>query len=139
MGEANTDCHEHWALPARNRETARSEMSRAPPRSSAWPSPAKATSTRRPIRPAPGGDWRVADIDGDGRDTHLLGVSCPTASLCAAVSGERYTAGKVLTSTDPTGGASARRGAGNAGPGDLRASRAPRKRSAWPATPAATC
>jgi hypothetical protein len=50
------------------------------------------------------GDWRVADIDGDGRDTHLTSVSCPTVSLCVAVSGERHTAGKILTSTDPTGG-----------------------------------
>lgn len=52
-------------------------------------------------------DWRVADLDGDGRDTHLLSVSCPTVSLCVAVSGERSTSGKVLTSTNPTGGASA--------------------------------
>jgi hypothetical protein len=52
-------------------------------------------------------DWQVVDVDGSERDTHLLGVSCPTASLCVAVSGERYTSGKVLTSTDPTGPASA--------------------------------
>jgi hypothetical protein len=54
-----------------------------------------------------GDEWKVADVDGDDRDTHLLDVSCPTVSLCVAVSGERYTAGKVLTSTDPAGGAAA--------------------------------
>lgn len=62
-------------------------------------------STTDPTGPA--NAWNVADIDGTGRDTHLLAVSCPTVSLCVAVSGERETAGKILTSTNPTGGASA--------------------------------
>lgn len=58
--------------------------------------------------PAGGADaWRVADVDGSGRDTHLMSISCPSVDLCVAVSGERYTAGKILTSTDPTGGSSA--------------------------------
>jgi hypothetical protein len=51
--------------------------------------------------------WRFADIDGPARDTHLMAISCPSASLCVAVSGERYTGGKILTSTDPTGGRAA--------------------------------
>jgi hypothetical protein len=53
-----------------------------------------------------GGDgaWRVTDIDGKGRDTHLMSVSCPSPSLCVAVSGDRYTAGKILSSTNPTAG-----------------------------------
>ncbi|MGN6201114.1 MAG: hypothetical protein ACTHNY_01740 [Solirubrobacterales bacterium] len=50
------------------------------------------------------GAWQPADVDGSGRDTHLMAVSCPTEHLCVAVSGERNTAGKILTSTDPTGG-----------------------------------
>ena len=52
-------------------------------------------------------DWKVADIDGTGRDTHLMDVSCPSANLCVAVSGDRYTAGKILSSTNPDGGAAA--------------------------------
>jgi hypothetical protein len=36
--------------------------------------------------------------------THLTGVSCPTPSFCAAVSGGYRASGKVLTSTDPTSG-----------------------------------
>ena len=51
--------------------------------------------------------WRVTDVDGTGRDTHLLGVSCASVNLCVAVSGDRYTAGKVLSTTDPTGGTEA--------------------------------
>jgi hypothetical protein len=51
--------------------------------------------------------WNFADVDGNERDTHLMSVSCPTETLCVAVCGERNTAGKILTSTDPTGGASA--------------------------------
>jgi hypothetical protein len=53
------------------------------------------------------GAWQVADVDGKGRDTHLMSISCPTPSLCVAVSGDRYTSGKVVTSTDPTGGPAA--------------------------------
>jgi hypothetical protein len=53
------------------------------------------------------GDWQAVDIDGKGRDTHLMAVSCPTANLCVAVSGDRYTAGKILSSTNPDGGAGA--------------------------------
>jgi hypothetical protein len=55
----------------------------------------------------PAASWQVADVDGEGRDTHLESVSCPNASLCVAVSGNRYTSGKVLSSTDPSGGAGA--------------------------------
>jgi hypothetical protein len=51
--------------------------------------------------------WRFADIDGHARDTHLMAISCPTTGLCVAISGERYTAGKIITSTDPTGGRAA--------------------------------
>lgn len=55
----------------------------------------------------PAGAWHAVDVDGQERDTHLMSVSCPSVFLCVAVSGERYTAGKVLTSTDPSGGADA--------------------------------
>jgi hypothetical protein len=51
--------------------------------------------------------WRVADLDGSGRDTHLESVSCPDPGFCVAVSGNRDTAGKVLTSTAPSGPGSA--------------------------------
>jgi hypothetical protein len=107
MGEANSECHEHWSPPCRDPLDRRI-------RGVACPSPQLCVAVTgegyvySSTNPTGSGDaWRVADIDGDGRDTHLLGVSCPTASLCVAVSGERYTSGKVLTSTDPTGGASA--------------------------------
>jgi hypothetical protein len=53
------------------------------------------------------GDWKAADIDGKGRDTHLMAVSCPSVNLCVAVSGDRYTAGKILSSTNPDGGSAA--------------------------------
>ena len=62
-------------------------------------------STTNPTGPASA--WNVADIDGDGRNTHLFGVSCPTASLCVAVSGKRDDEGKIVTSTNPTGGPAA--------------------------------
>jgi hypothetical protein len=39
-----------------------------------------------------------------GSATHLTAVSCPSASFCVAVSGGYKTSGKVLTSTNPTGG-----------------------------------
>ena len=49
------------------------------------------------------GAWSVADIDGEGPNTHLYGVSCPTTSFCVAAAGEAT----VVSSTNPTGGASA--------------------------------
>ena len=55
----------------------------------------------------PASSWQAFSIDGKGRNTHLFGVSCPTVSLCVAVSGKRADEGKILTSTDPTGGAAA--------------------------------
>jgi hypothetical protein len=47
--------------------------------------------------------WRVADTDGNEHDTHLTSISCPDAGFCVAVSGGQNTAGKVLTTTEPTG------------------------------------
>lgn len=55
----------------------------------------------------PATSWRVADVDGSGRDTHLESVSCPDPGFCVAVSGNRETAGKVLTSSEPAGPGSA--------------------------------
>lgn len=58
----------------------------------------------------PGGgadDWKVVDADGPARDSHWMSISCASASMCVAVSGERETAGKVLSTTNPTGPASA--------------------------------
>ncbi len=55
----------------------------------------------------PEASWHVADVDGSERDTHLESVSCPDSGFCVAVSGDRNTAGKVLTSTNPTGPGSA--------------------------------
>ncbi len=50
----------------------------------------------------------MTSIDREGgANTHLQGVSCPTATLCVAVTGGRNDAGKVLTSIDPTGGVAA--------------------------------
>lgn len=51
--------------------------------------------------------WHVTDVDGSERDSHLESVSCPDPGFCVAISGNRYTAGKILTSTDPTGPSSA--------------------------------
>lgn len=51
--------------------------------------------------------WSVAELKPTGRNIHLYGVSCPTESLCVAVSGRRVNTGKVLTSTNPTGGVAA--------------------------------
>jgi hypothetical protein len=51
--------------------------------------------------------WKVTEIEGEGGNTHLFGVSCPSQSLCVAVSGKRNDEGKILTSTNPTGGRSA--------------------------------
>ncbi len=106
-GEATSDCHEDWSPPC---EDPQSRVIRGVACPSARLCVAVTGegyvySTTNPT--GPGSDWRVADIDGNGRDTHLLSVSCPTVSLCVAVSGERHTSGKILTSTDPTGGTSA--------------------------------
>jgi hypothetical protein len=60
-------------------------------------------STTRPTSPPP--SWRVTQIEAEGINLHLHGVSCPTVSLCVAVSGGRNDNGKVLTSTNPGGGA----------------------------------
>ncbi len=50
--------------------------------------------------------WSVGDINEGGGGTHLIGVSCPSPTLCVAVSGgsNNSNGGKVLTSTDPTSG-----------------------------------
>lgn len=50
------------------------------------------------------GAWTPTVINEGGGNTHLTGVSCPSPSLCAAVSGGYKTSGKVLTSTDPASG-----------------------------------
>jgi hypothetical protein len=106
-GEANSDCHQHWAPPCRDPKERRIRGVSCPSARLcvAVTGEGYVYSSTNPTGSAD--DWRVADLDGTERDTHLLGVSCPTASLCVAVSGERYTSGKVLTSTNPTGGASA--------------------------------
>jgi hypothetical protein len=57
---------------------------------------------------APAQSWHSVQIDdGHGRNTHLFGVSCPTEGLCVAVSGKRADKGKILTTTEPTGPATA--------------------------------
>lgn len=107
MGEAGSDCHEHWNPPCLSPQDRRIRGVSCPSVGLcvAVTGEGYVYSSTNPT--GPGDDWQVADIDGTGRDTHLLGISCPTASLCVAVSGERYTSGKILTSTNPTGGASA--------------------------------
>jgi hypothetical protein len=68
-------------------------------------------SSTQPTGPASA--WHVTQIDnGHGSNIHLFGVSCPTLTLCVAVSGKRslhggVDNGKIFTSTDPTGDASA--------------------------------
>src|SRR5829696_4527833 len=106
-GEAETDCQEHWVPPCRDPKSRRIRSVSCPSAKLcvAVTGEGYVYSSTDPTGSAD--DWRVADLDGDGRDTHLLSVSCPTASLCVAVSGERYTSGKLLTSTNPTGGAPA--------------------------------
>lgn len=106
-GEAATDCHANWDPPCRDPNDRRIRGVSCPTTTLcvAVTGEGYVYSSTNPTGAAD--DWRVADVDGDERDTHLLGVSCPTASLCVAVSGERFTGGKVLTSTNPTGGASA--------------------------------
>ncbi len=59
-------------------------------------------SSSNPTGPA--SSWKVAQIDGNGRNTHLFAVSCPTVSLCVGVSGKRADPGKIFTSSDPDGG-----------------------------------
>lgn len=51
--------------------------------------------------------WDVTSLNGKGRNVHLEGISCPTLSLCVAVTGGRNDSGKVFTSTAPTAGATA--------------------------------
>lgn len=106
-GAAETDCHESWTprCPPILLRTVRSVSCPTKSLCVAVTGEGYVYTSTDPTGGA--GKWQVADVDGSERDTHLLGVSCPTVSLCVAVSGERYTAGKVLTSTDPTGGASA--------------------------------
>jgi hypothetical protein len=59
------------------------------------------------------GHWQASEL---GSSLDLRGVSCGTPSLCVAVAKE----GRIFTSTDPTGGASAWKAAGTpGGPGDL--------------------
>jgi hypothetical protein len=64
----------------------------------------------------PGGSasaWAVADLDGVGQgkgvpgpNMHLTAVSCPSVSLCVAVSGRpNNKSGRILTSSNPTAGA----------------------------------
>jgi hypothetical protein len=50
--------------------------------------------------------WSVGDVNGTGGATHLTAVSCPSPTLCVAVSGgsNNSNGGKVLTSTNPTAG-----------------------------------
>jgi hypothetical protein len=50
--------------------------------------------------------WSPTVVNEEHADsaTHLTGVSCPTPSFCAAVSGGYRARGKVLTSTDPVSG-----------------------------------
>lgn len=107
LGEAESDCHEHWDPPCRDprNRTIRAVSCPSPQLCVAVTGDGYIYSSTRPT--GSGNEWQVADIDGNGRDTHLYGLSCPTASFCVAVSGERDTSGKVLTATNPTGGASA--------------------------------
>src|SRR5262245_28523403 len=104
-GEAESDCHAHWSPPCRNPLDRRIRSVSCPSVSLcvAVTGEGYVYSSTNPT--GSGDDWRVADVDGKERDTHLWGVSCPTTTLCVAVSGERFTSGKVLTSTNPTGGA----------------------------------
>jgi hypothetical protein len=106
-GEAATDCHEHWVPPCRDPNGRRIRGVSCPSATLciAVTGEGYVYSSTNPTGSSE--DWQVADIDSNGRDTHLLGISCPTVSLCVAVSGEGYTSGKILTSTNPTGGATA--------------------------------
>jgi hypothetical protein len=50
--------------------------------------------------------WSVGEVNEGRGATHLTAVSCPSPSLCVAVSGgsNNSNGGKVLTSTDPASG-----------------------------------
>ncbi|HEY5051997.1 MAG TPA: hypothetical protein VII45_01160, partial [Solirubrobacterales bacterium] len=48
--------------------------------------------------------WSPTVVNEGHGNTHLIAVSCPSPSFCAAVSGGYKASGKVLTSTDPTSG-----------------------------------
>jgi hypothetical protein len=50
--------------------------------------------------------WSVGEINTGGGATHLTAVSCPSPTLCVAVSGgsNNSNGGKVLTSTNPASG-----------------------------------
>jgi hypothetical protein len=82
-------------------------------------------SSTNPTGPA--SSWRTVDIDGNGPNVHLYGISCPSASLCVAVAGKGKGArdsgqnSQILTTIDPTGGASAWQKAELTGSIDLRA------------------
>jgi hypothetical protein len=106
-GELETDCHAHWVPPCRFLigRTIRGISCPTTALCVAVTSEGYVFSTTNPTGSA--AEWRVADVDGSERDTHILGLSCPSTTLCVAVSGDPYTKGKVLTSTDPTGGSSA--------------------------------
>jgi hypothetical protein len=43
----------------------------------------------------------MVDLDGKGPNTHMYGISCPTAGFCAASAGK----GRIVTSTNPLGDA----------------------------------
>jgi hypothetical protein len=106
-GEANSDCHEYRDPPCGYPQDRRIRGVSCPSAQLCVAVTGEGYVYSSTDPTGPGDAWRVADIDDNGPNTHLLGVSCPTASLCVAVSGEGYTSGKVLTSTNPTGGASA--------------------------------
>ena len=51
------------------------------------------------------GAWSLGDVNEGHGTTHLTAVSCPSVSLCVAVSGGNGSAaGRVLTTTDPASG-----------------------------------
>lgn len=73
------------------------------------PSAGRVLTSTRPSS----GSWQVTQLDGS---LDFRGVSCGTPALCVAVARD----GRLLISTDPTGGASAWREVGTpGGPGDL--------------------
>jgi hypothetical protein len=106
-GAAGTDCRKNAAPSCQppNRRDLRSVSCPSPQLCVAVSFEGYVYSSTDPGRS--GGDWQVVDADGPGRDSHLMSVSCPTSSMCVAVSGDRETAGKVLSTTNPTGPASA--------------------------------
>lgn len=106
-GEAQSDCHAHWDPPCQDPKgrAIRGVSCPSAQLCVAVTSEGYVYSSTDPT--GSGADWDVADVDGTGRDIHLMAVSCPSTSLCVAVSGQRYLNGKVLWSTSPTGGAQA--------------------------------